>query len=85
MEIYVKVLYFAAAREARGVREERVTLPPGSTTEELVKALELACPALKPVLRTSVLAINEVYLEGTAPQALKSGDEVAVIPPISGG
>ena len=88
----IKVLYFASAREARGKREERVTLAEGATTETLIAALLELCPALTAVMRTAVLALNEQYLEsssdgdgGLAAAALKSGDEVAVIPPISGG
>ena len=40
-------------------------------------------PALDSVLRSAVLAVNQEYV--TENVALRDGDEVAVIPPISGG
>mmetsp|Transcript_9535 Transcript_9535/g.31372 ORF Transcript_9535/g.31372 Transcript_9535/m.31372 type:complete len:85 (+) Transcript_9535:111-365(+) len=81
----VKVLYFARAREAAGVSEEAVELEAAaSTTKNLLEKLVAAHPQLQSVLDCITLAINEEYAEGDDVE-LKAGDEVALIPPISGG
>lgn len=42
-----------------------------------------AHPQLEPVAAVSLLAVNEQFVEQEL--VLKSGDELAVIPPVSGG
>ena len=43
-------------------------------------------PALREIEGRFVLSLNQEYLDATAPEVtLRQGDEVAVIPPISGG
>eukprot|EP00955_Chlamydomonas_euryale_P086497 364218-Chlamydomonas_euryale.AAC.17 len=81
----VKVLYFASSREAAGVHEEAVELADGSGTADLLDTLKARHAALVSVLRSCVLALNEEYLEPDMSAPLKEGDEVAVIPPLSGG
>ena len=77
----VQVLYFARAREATGgVTEETLD---AADTEALKSALVQRHPALASVLETAVLAVNQEY--ATARVELRERDEVAIIPPISGG
>lgn len=45
----------------------------------------LQFPQLSELGSTFVLSLNQDYLAPGEEQALKAGDEVAVIPPISGG
>ena len=52
-------------------------------TDELRVALVKQHPGLETVLRSAVLAVNQEYCVETT--ALRERDEVAVIPPISGG
>lgn len=42
-------------------------------------------PALREIESRFVLSLNQEYLDAAAPAVLRPGDEVAVIPPISGG
>ncbi len=80
------MLYFARSREVAGTAEEVVELEGSqATTAGLVAHLVAQRPALAGVLRTSVLALNQEYVETAEAVLLKAGDEVAVIPPLSGG
>ena len=79
----VKVLYFARAREATGSSEESAEIGDGSTAGELLETLVRRNPKLQEIRSCLVLAINQEYADGSA--RLKEGDEVALIPPISGG
>ena len=83
----VRVLYFAKSREVAGVSEEAVQLAPqqGITCAALVEELQRRHPGLSSVLPSCVLAVNQEYVQLTDRLQLKSGDEVAVIPPLSGG
>jgi molybdopterin converting factor subunit 1 len=77
------VLLFAALREAAGARELAVSLPDGATVVELRAYLAAAYPALAALLPNSGIAVNQELAEpGTL---VRPGDEVALIPPVSGG
>ncbi len=78
----VRVLLFAAAREACGDFVE-VDAPEGVTAVELTEALSEQFPALTPVLQHCRLAIDERYAPHDA--IVSPHSEVALIPPVSGG
>jgi molybdopterin synthase sulfur carrier subunit len=91
----VKVLFFASARDATGKKKIEVELSPDSTGEQssaseiemsvkhLIAQLEAIFPNLNVERDQISLAINQVYCSDEA--LLKDGDEVAFLPPISGG
>jgi molybdopterin converting factor subunit 1 len=83
-DVAVTVLLFAAAREAAGTAKETLDLPAGSTVAELAEMLAGRYgESLGAVLRRSAVWVNgEPVPPGTA---LRAGDEVAVLPPVSGG
>ena len=83
----VRVLYFAKAREAAGITEEEVHLAEElvTTTVQLIPHLIQLHPMLEGVFNSCVLALNQEYLSQGESVVLKHGDEVAVIPPLSGG
>jgi molybdopterin synthase catalytic subunit len=74
----VRVRLFAGLREQAGKGSVEVVLEDGATVDNVWAALELGDepPGL-------FYALNRAYVERSAP--LSSGDEVAVIPPVSGG
>lgn len=79
----VKVLFFASIRELAGVKEVSVRIEEGSTTAQLKEAVAEQFPQLQTALENITMAVNQAYvLEAVA---LNSGDEVAFLPPISGG
>jgi molybdopterin converting factor subunit 1 len=80
------VLFFASAREAAGTDRTEVELTNGSIgSDDLLRLLTERHPALQSVLKACVMAVNQEYLEMDAVHQIKDGDEVAIIPPLSGG
>jgi molybdopterin converting factor subunit 1 len=77
------VLLFAAARDLAGSDVVRVELPPGATVADLRSELARRFPALAPLLAKSALAVNHDFAEDS--RVLAAADEVAIIPPVSGG
>lgn len=69
-----------------GTKETSLELPGDSSTiSKLREQIVVKLPGLKPVAATVTLALNQEYLDPEKDAALKDGDEVAFIPPISGG
>ena len=81
----IRVLFFASARELVGLDEYEVQLPSGSDTTALLQALYERWPLLEAHMRSCVLALNQEFVEKTESPLLQDGNEVAIIPPISGG
>ena len=69
---------FAALREQAGMRERELELADGARVDDVWPALGLGDEP-----RGLVYAVNRAYVERGAP--LADGDEVALIPPVSGG
>src|SRR5215207_148375 len=72
----VSVRLFAGLRERAGAAHVDVELPDGATVGDLFATLELAP-------RSCVAAINREY--AYADTRIGPGDEVALVPPVSGG
>lgn len=79
----VRVLFFASLREHAGVREIELTLESGHTAGDLWETLVNRFPAIEPIGASVSFAVNREYAERS--QRLSDGDEVALIPPVSGG
>ena len=72
------IRFFAALREQAGQRERELELADGARVDDVWPALGLGDEP-----RGLVYAVNRAYVERGAP--LADGDEVALIPPVSGG
>lgn len=82
MAIAVRVRFFARLRELAGCEVEAIEVPPGSRLKDVYDALLAGHAALPP--RESVrAAVNQEFADWAVPVA--DGDEVAFIPPVSGG
>ena len=78
----VRVLLFGAAADRAGTRQ--TTIPSGETTlDQLWPLLTERHPDLEPMRDTLAFAVNGEYARGDA--SVSPGDEVAVLPPVSGG
>ena len=81
--VHIRVRLFAMQRELAGTRQLELELPGGSTIEDAWQALVARVPALAPGRSAVRFARNADY--APAETLLADGDEVAMIPPVSGG
>ncbi len=79
----IKVLLFGAAADRAGTRETELPVDEGVTLAEIWPLLAGRHPDLAPMRDTLAFAINGEYARGDA--RVSPGDEVAVLPPVSGG
>ncbi len=81
--MHVTVRLFARLREIAGAAELSRQLPDGATAGDAWNALAADFPALADYARSVSCAVNETYSRLTT--RLHDGDEVAFLPPVSGG
>ena len=79
----IKVLLFGAAADRAGTKETELPVDEGVTLAELWLLLTEMHPDLVPMCDTLAFAVNGEYARGE--DAVSPGDEVAVLPPVSGG
>ncbi|HUI40728.1 MAG TPA: molybdenum cofactor biosynthesis protein MoaE [Terriglobia bacterium] len=79
----VKVLFFGAAHDVTGFGEEHLELAEGLDLAELRRRYEARFPQLREMNGALVAAVNQEVCERSWP--LSDGDEVAFLPPVSGG
>lgn len=79
----VTVRLFARLREIVGAPDVRVVVPESATVLDAWTSLAERFPQLAAYAGSVSCAVNEDYARMTA--ALKDGDEVAFLPPVSGG
>ena len=79
----VRVKFFAIVKERAGVGEAALELPDGATVAAASPALNEKFPAIADFLRRAAYAVNREYVDTAT--VLRDGDELAVIPPVSGG
>jgi MoaE-MoaD fusion protein len=81
--LQIKLLYFAIVREMTGCREATLNLPDGTSLERLFDHLADEHPGLRRLRPSLMFMVNEEY--ASTDYLLRDGDEVALIPPVSGG
>ncbi|KAI8821737.1 uncharacterized protein EV422DRAFT_566812 [Fimicolochytrium jonesii] len=95
----VTILYFASARDATKTSQETLSIDSLRTAggaqvsiPDLITALKARHPALQLIFTTAIVAVNNAYVDRDGRSvdsgdivAVKAGDEIAVIPPVSGG
>lgn len=79
----IKVKFFASYREAVGKSEVEVDIKEKTDISTLLEVLKSEHPELGKLIEPVIISINREY--ASYDTTLKDGDEVAILPPVSGG
>lgn len=81
--ISVRVLFFASLADLMGERRRNLRLPAGATIADALRDMAMDVPELAARAPHVSFAVNESFVSANA--TLSDGDELALIPPVSGG
>ena len=81
--MHVTVRLFARLRDIAGAGELRREVPGGATVSTVWSSLMADFPEMSPYEKSISCAVNADYSRFTA--AVADGDEIAFLPPVSGG
>jgi MoaE-MoaD fusion protein len=79
----VRVLFFGMLKDLTGQASDSLTLHDGATLGDVLSHYEERIPRLKSLLPSLALSVNREYAGSEV--KLKSDDEIALLPPVSGG
>jgi len=81
--VHIRVLFFGLLKDICGGSEARLDLPEGATAGAVFDHYAVAFPKLRSMASSIVIARNHEF--ATTREPLAEGDEVALLPPVSGG
>jgi len=79
----VKIRLFAVLRERTGQQEMEMSWSGPCSVADIWGQLERLYPSIAPFRECVTFAVNREYVDALHP--LSDGDELALIPPVSGG
>jgi len=79
----VRVLFFGVLKDLTGRASEAVTLPDQATAADVINHYAQQFPSLKVSLSSIAISVNQQYADRK--HQLRAGDEVGLLPPVSGG
>ncbi len=79
----INVKFFAGIAEVTGKREHLLEISDASTIKDILEQLVETFPQAKDMILKSMVSVNHDY--ATKDQTIQSSDEIALIPPVSGG
>lgn len=79
----IRLKFFASAREIVGTKDLDMDIEKGSKAKDVLDRLKEKYPGLKKLDGQLILAVNKQT--GRADKMIEDGDEIAVLPPVSGG
>jgi len=79
----VRVLFFGRLKDIVGTAEEQAELSDGARVEDLFERYGRSFPELAKFRASVVASVNQEFAEWRKP--LAAGDEIAFLPPVSGG
>ncbi len=79
----IQVLFFGRLKDVLACESESIELPEAACVQQLLENYQLHAPQLRALLPSLAVAVNQEYAQATTP--LHDGDEVALLPPVSGG
>ena len=83
MSMRVRVLFFGVLKDAFGAEGESLELRDGATVATLLEVYRGRTPGSGGLWSSLAVAVNQQY--APVDEALREGDEVALLPPVSGG
>jgi MoaE-MoaD fusion protein len=83
IQMKIGVLFFGVLKDLAGRSGECIDLPEGAQVRELLSYYARREPRLEAMLPSLAISVNREYAE--TDRALREGDEVALLPPVSGG
>jgi MoaE-MoaD fusion protein len=81
--VRIRVLFFGVLKDVTGRAAEELDLPGGASAGAVFRHYAAAYPKLAAMERSVLLARNQEFVPASEP--LSDGDEVALLPPVSGG
>ena len=79
----IRVLFFGILKDLVGRSTDMVDLPEGTRVEDVLSHYARLTPRIEAILPSLACSVNEEY--ASANRELAAGDEVALLPPVSGG
>jgi len=79
----IRVLFFGVLKDLAGKPSDSLNLPENATLGDVLSHYEQIIPRLKETASSLAMSVNQEYA-GPATR-LRPGDEVALLPPVSGG
>jgi molybdopterin converting factor subunit 1 len=79
----ISVLFFGALKDLVGRSAESIDLPEGAQVRELLLYYARRAPRFEAMVPSLAIAVNQEY--SGVERTLRDGDEVGLLPPVSGG
>jgi len=79
----VRVLFFGVLKDLAGRAAESLELPENALAGDVLRHYEATMPRLEKFLSSIATSVNQEY--ASAETRLHAGDEIALLPPVSGG
>jgi molybdopterin converting factor subunit 1 len=79
----ITIRLFAVLRDRAGLAQLQLELPNGTSAADASRRLAVNYPDIEPYLSKTAFAVNQQYASPAT--ELHDGDELALIPPVSGG
>ena len=83
IDMRVRVLLFGQLKDIVGRQEDSLDLQPGANLSAVMAHYAERYPRFQGLSNSIACSINQEYAQGSV--ALKEGDEVGLLPPVSGG
>ena len=83
LDVLVKVLFFGQLKDIAGRSEDSLEVPEGSRLEAVFEHYSERFPAMRKLAPSIVFARNLMFSKPD--ERLEAGDEIAFLPPVSGG
>ena len=79
----VRILFFGVLKDLTGRATDSLSLPSGATVRDVFTHYEQRIPSLSSVKASIAMSVNQEY--ASVDTTLNDGDEIALLPPVSGG